>query len=353
MAWLFGRRKRGWWHAPAGWALAFAVSLPGALLATPVDQYSGAWALPAEYAGLAVALAVTVGFFVVKRHSWLLAAPLSFGLSFSFGLALIEGWSAQIKMAIAVAQVALVAGVITLSIATIVVTSRGLRRVNRARGEFTRDVGDRIVHEGLFREDGERITVYPNRGRLVLRALTTVAALALLVAGGVWALMIAPNVFSRTVIALCLGILLCFGGVATLLTLIRTVMTSPTLVASADGILDNGSMIVTGRGLLRWTETLDVEEVLYSPNRAITYHVLDIHVLNPRDIDRRQPLWKRALANFAGRRQFMGFRIPRPLLDRPPAALVTEIDRYINTHAPKGGWHKAVTDDDGELPDEE
>lgn len=152
---------------------------------------------------------------------------------------------------------------------------------------------------------------------------------------------------------MCIGFLVCAGTIPSLFMLIRTVMTSPTLVVNADGILDNCSMIVTGRGLLRWTETLGVDAYEYSSNRAITYHFLDIDVTDRRVINRRQPLRKRALSGFVSQPASMGFRIPRPLLDRPPATLVTEINRYIFTHAPEGSWHKTMADDKDEQSDEE
>jgi hypothetical protein len=346
MAGRFWRPSRGWWHKPAGWALGVALVFPGALLAVPVSQYAQAWALPAEVTGIAIALAATVGFFVIKRHSWLLAAPLSFGLSFSLALALIEGWNSQLNVVLFVVQVALVLGAIGLTVAGFVISGRGLRRLKRASRDITREIGENIAHEGLFRDDGERIIVYASRGRVVLRVLTSDAALVLVVAGGLWVRTVVPSVFWQLVIAVCLGLLLCFGGVSTLLLLIRTLMTGPTLVVNADGILDNCSMIVTGRGLLRWNETLGVEAYSYSPNAATRYHFLDITVTDPLAINRRQPLWKRMLALVASQRQSMGFRISRPLLDRPPTALDTEINRYINSHAPAGSWHKAVTDDD-------
>jgi hypothetical protein len=44
----------------------------------------------------------------------------------------------------------------------------------------------------------------------------------------------------------------------------------------------------------------------------------------------------------------MGLGIPRLLLNRPPAVLVKEINRCINTHAPEGSWHIAVMDDEAE-----
>ncbi len=352
LAWLFRRPKKGWWHEPAGWALGIALTFPGGMLAIPVSQYAQAWALPIELIGIAIALAATVGFFVVKRHSWLLAAPLSFGLSFSLFLALIEGWNAQLNLVLSVAKFAVMLGAIGLTVAAVVTSGRGLRRLNHARRDITREIGETIAQEGLFRDDGERIIVYATRSRVVLQALTTVAVLALFGAGGLWALAVVPTGFWQIVIAACLGLLLCFGGVSTLLMLIRTVMTGPTLVVTADGILDNCSMIVTGRGLLRWNETLGVDEFVYSPNAAMTYRFLEIDVTDLRAINRRQPLWKRMLAIVASQRQPMGFRIPRPLLDRPPAALVKEIDRYINTHAPAGSWHQAVTEVEAERPDE-
>lgn len=353
MAWFFRRRKRGWWQEPAGWALAFALALPSGLLAIPVSHYAGAWVLPAEVTGLSVALAATVGFFVIKRQSWLLAAPLSFGLSFSLALALVEGWNAQINMALVVAQVALVLGAIGLTGATLVIVGRGIRRWNQANRDIAYELGEQIAHEGLFRDDGERIVVYAHRGRVVLRALTIIAILALFVVGGLWARTVVANFIWQIVIAACIGFLLCFGSASALLMLIRTIMTSPTLVVNADGIVDNCSMIVTGRGLLRWNETLGVEEFILTPEKAITYHFLDVNVTDPHAINGRQPLWKRALAMIASQRQSMGFRIPRSLLDRPPAALVAAINQYINTHAPEGSWHKAVTDLKPERSDEE
>src|SRR5512143_3747114 len=97
MAWLFRRLKPGWWQEPAGVALFIALAFPSGLLAFPVSQYAGAWAPSAALVGIAIALAATVGFFVVKRHSWLLAAPLSFGLWFSLTLAFFEGWNSQVE----------------------------------------------------------------------------------------------------------------------------------------------------------------------------------------------------------------------------------------------------------------
>lgn len=353
MAQLFRRRKRGWWHTLAGWALGVVIVYPGGLLAIPVSQHAGAWVVPAAITGLAIALAATVGFFVVKRHSWLLAAPLALGLGFSFCLSLIEGWEAQVKTAIAVAQVLIVIASIGLMVAFFVFLGRAQRRVNRASRDIARELGEQIANEALFRDDGERITVYARRGRVLLQVLARVAILALFAACGLWAHADVPELLWQIVIFACVGFLLFFGGISTLLMLIRALMTGPTLVVNADGIVDNCSLTITGRGLLRWDETLGVEEIAISTNKLITYHFLDLDVVDRRAINRRQPLWKRMLARVTSSRQSIGYRIQRALLDRPPAALAAEINRYIHTHAPHGNWHQAVTEAEVERPGKE
>jgi len=334
MARLFRRPKRGWWHGLAGWTLALMFTLPSGELAVPVSQYAETLALPATLAGLAIALAATVGFFTIKRHRWLLAAPLSFGLCFSFALSLIEGWETQIKAAVSIAQVAVGLGSIGLAVTSFVVMGRRVRRLTSLSREVTREVGDHLSYEGLFREDGERIMVFANRGDVAVRALTSMAVLAILVVGGLWARAIVSSVFVQIALVIGASLLLCFGGVSIVLMLVRLVIT---------GILDNGSLIVTGRGLLRWNETLDVQEFRYSPNRTTTHRYLGIIVTDPRAVNHRQSTWKRALSLVVGQRQVMGFRIARPLLDCSPAVLATEIKRYIHSHAPEGSWHKATS----------
>jgi hypothetical protein len=234
-------------------------------------------------------------------------------------------------------------------VATVVVSSRAVRRVGRAMRDIALDAGEKIANEGLFHDDGERVTVYASRGKTLPRALTQLAALAILVGGYLLARATVLNLFWQIAIGLAIGLALLFGGLSALLMLARVVMPSPTLIINADGVLDNCTLIVTGRGLLRWNETLDVEEFI-SPTKRITYHYLDINVTDARAISRRQPLLKRALASvLAGTRQPLGFRIQRPLLDRPAAALAQEITRYIAAHAPEGSWHQTVNSEAARL----
>jgi hypothetical protein len=214
-------------------------------------------------------------------------------------------------------------------------------------------MGERSVTESLLREDGEQIIIYADRVRLLLRALPGLALAMLFLGGGLWGRSIATGAVQAILILLSFGFMLCLTGVLTLLLLIRTGMTSPTLIVNVDGILDNCSMIVAGRGLLRWSEILRVEERVLSPKRGYTQRFLDIYVVDLRAIDRCQPGWQRVLAILAQTQLSRGLRFPRPLLDRPPSTLVTEINRYVHAHVPEGSWHKAVMPDEAEQPDTE
>lgn len=351
MARLFGRRKPGWWQEPAGWLLGLVVVFPGGLAAIPVSEHASGWvAVAAEVAGLAILAAAAVEFFVVKRNSWLLAAPLAFGVSFSLFLALVEGWDKQVKAALSIAQIVFVVGAAGILVAGIVVGTRASRRVSRAFRDMASEAGERIAHEGLFHDDGERITVYASRGKTLLRLLTGLVAVGIFVGAYALAAATVLNTFWRITLGLLIALMLVFAVLNMLLMLARSLMSSPTLIINADGIVDSCSLIVTGRGLLRWNETLDVEEFISSTNKFVTYRFLDINVADAHAINRRQPFWKRLLAVFTSVRQPLGYRIASPLLDRPPAALAQEISRYIAAHAPAGSWHKDVN---SEEPDDE
>jgi hypothetical protein len=289
------RPKRGWWHELAGWVLGCVSVFPGAMLAVLASQYLGAWAIVALGASLAILLIASAGFFFVKRHTWLLAAPLGFGLGFSFALPLIEGWGAQMMNVVTILRAGIGVASVALVIAAIVFGVRTSRRVDRAMRAIALDAGEQIAHEGLFRDDGERITVYVNRGKTLWRVFTGALALALFAGGYLWARATVLDTFWQFASGLCIAFLLVYGGVNLLLTFMRAAMSGPTLIINADRIVDNCSMVATGRGLLRWNETLAVEAFSFSTNRFITYHFLDINVTDAAATRRRQPLWKRAL----------------------------------------------------------
>ena len=104
MARLFWRPRRGWWHEPAGVALALIcvfLAIPVIIGASQVVH--GVWALIVEATSLAVILVTAIGFGFIKRHTWMLAAPLGFAGAFSLAFALVEDWNAQVGMVLNVA----------------------------------------------------------------------------------------------------------------------------------------------------------------------------------------------------------------------------------------------------------
>ncbi len=342
------RRKNPRWGEIAGWTLGVALVLPSAELALRIPSQ---WAEPAAWAGLAIALAATIGFFVVKRHSWLLAAPISFGLASSFTLALVNGWDTQIQTALTIAKAGIAIGSLVVFVAMVVLTTR----LNHHIRDVMREAGEQIVDEGLFRDDGERIMVYASRPRLLLRTVPQVGFLIALVFAWRWvhanALSAAGAVVFGVLIALCA----CMFCLLLVLTIVRLMIDTPTLIITADGIVDNGSQIAMGRGLLRWDEIFGVRERTRSLYGVIALRSLSIMVTDAPAINARQWRWQRILAFVHSGQEFGGYIIWRALLDRPAARLVTDIEDYIRRHAPPDSYHAAVTrsTDESEDPDAE
>jgi hypothetical protein len=92
----------------------------------------GVWALIVEAFGLAVLLATAVRAWFVKRHTWLLAAPLGFAVCFNSGFALVEGWSAQALMVPQVAVPVIAIGSVGALVVGVVLMTRGSLAMNRA-----------------------------------------------------------------------------------------------------------------------------------------------------------------------------------------------------------------------------
>jgi hypothetical protein len=120
-----------------------------------------------------------------------------------------------------------------------------------------------------------------------------------------------------------------------LVILYRLLVHKPTLIVGPDGILDQGSLLVTGRGLLRWDELLTVRSFATRSGFASNQYLL-ILVPNGRAIRRRQPLWKRTLMLLLSQVSPFQVTIWQGLLDVPANELATQIDRYVQTHAPPG-----------------
>ena len=218
------------------------------------------------------------------------------------------------------------------------------------------EVRERLQSEGLFREDGERIVVYVNRGALLRRLALQAAAVAVLAALVIWLHEINTDDPRPALAALVFGIVVVYGSIVIVLSIVRMAARTPTLIINADGIVDNGSLLVTGRGLLRWNEILGVREYSIDLSKVpwrlrMAYRKmigsLEIDLADYPAVRVRQPLWKHALATFAsGGKQPLGLRILPSLLDRPAAELVAQVNEYIKRHAPPDSWHSRRYEDD-------
>jgi hypothetical protein len=173
--------------------------------------------------------------------------------------------------------------------------------------------------------------------------LGQVVGTALLVLGFRWAL--AAN--AGGLILIWFVILLALFGLSTILSIIRLMRQSPTLVVGPDGVLDNASLFAAGRGLIRWDEIVSIFQYDRKANN-ITKHLLAIMVTDGVGIRRRLPVWKRLLGLMYGTDGPSMFVIAGSILDREPAALAQEIKRYAARHAPKGWSSPLIDDEEGE-----
>lgn len=320
----------------AALGLIAAMIAPAFAAASWVNDASGQWAGPAAIVSLALGALTGASYFWLKRHAWLVIAPVAFTALFSFTLALMRGWTAQFEAVITgVSLVALGAAAIAVAWVTTKPT-----RVDHILEEAAREIGDAVKSDSLFRDDGERIVIYPLGRRLLIRMLTSLLLLGLFVGGFLWA---RANT-SDPLALFAVGGLICMITLFALLIFMRLVMRSPALIVGHDGIYDNGSYVVTGRGLLSWDEVLGVYVDTRTASFGMTFHNLGIIVTDARAINARQPLWKRPLVLFCGQMTPISIAIGQSLLDRPTDKLVEQIKDYAKRHAPPGSWHANVDD---------
>lgn len=205
----------------------------------------------------------------------------------------------------------------------------------------------------FFSDDVARIVVYPDRMRLLGLTALMIFLTALMVAVNLISAASsrqltsfgAPLLFSVGS-GLVAGIL----GLVSALCVVRFIMRIPSLVIGPDGILDNASLTVTGRGLLRWDEILAVFQLDDKRTRSVTYHYLCIIISDVVAVRQRQAPWKRLLALVALRPLVSSsVTLIRALLDRPPGQLADEITVYAMQHAPQG-WRSPLIEsvDEGE-----
>jgi hypothetical protein len=296
-----------------------------------------------------------VGAWSTRRSSfaWIFASPAGFAGGFCFELALLEAWSGWIQIALALIELA-------VSVAVMAIVAREDHRVAQIKRDILSEVREVAEAEGLgteslFREDGERLMVYADKGGLIYQTFKQLVGGAIMVGGYLWARATILTGFWLIAIGLCIAFLMGIALIIMLLTLIRLAMRSPTLIINADGIVDKGSLIVTGRGLLRWNETLGVDDMTLDmrkvplSQRAMATAIngaLDIDLADFAAVRRRQPLWKRAISPFTGGSQPLGPRIRRVFLGQPAEQIVADINDYIKRHAPLDGWHARMLAED-------
>ena len=137
-----------------------------------------------------------------------------------------------------------------------------------------------------------------------------------------------------------LGVLVCLLIPICLSTLYRLAIRKPSLVIGPDGIFDDGSLLWSGVGLIRWDKVLAVFPTTRSSGR-VKQHFLDITVTDLPEIRRRLPLLKR-LALSSTYSRMSQLLIGQSLLESPVDELAQQIDQYVEGHAPPGWRDRAA-----------
>lgn len=327
---------------PLGWIITIAGVFAAIPPGTYVTEHLQPWAAPIVWAALALGAVSILGYFKFHLNGWLVCALAGFTLGLSFGVSMVEGWDAQVYTAIMVGQIAVIVGSVALVIGVIVISVRMSRHVYAPLREGLREIGEQIHTDALFRDDGERIVVYPRRWRLLRLSVGQVVFVVVCALGVWWAVSNAAN----SIVTVGIGLFLVLIAFILLLNLARLVMPGPTLIIGPDGVLDRGSQIVTGRGLLRWDELIGVMEFTYKPNMiSPTNRWLMILLTDAKAVRERQPFIKRALA-FLGKSQVPNtICLTSSLIDQPPRELAERIKAYARSHAPSG-WDSPLIDED-------
>lgn len=326
------RRKRPAWVENVAMfcvaTLVYFIAFPAAIY---MHENAPKWEALAVFVSLGLGLLPVLWYWRFRHYGWVVAIISEFFLIFSFTAAFFQGWEV---VALALVNVA----VILLVVAMFVWTARLTKRFESAMRTTGEDLnGDPLFRRDvLFRDDGQRITVYPRQRRLILSCVIQAAILAGI--GCVFAFVRTDDLGVWIGLGICACLLIIFFPV----TLYRLVIRKPALVVGPDGILDSGSFIWSGVGLVHWNEILAV----YPATRTsgwIKQHFLDIMVADLPAIRRRLPLLKRlALRNtFSGMSQLL---IMQSMLETPVDDLAQQIDQYVGVHAPPGWREDAKAD---------
>jgi hypothetical protein len=125
-----------------------------------------AWEAPAIFVGLVVGAVAVAGYARYRRNGWFVALVAGLAFTFSFVMALVHGWELQAGIVLNLALFAVTVFVITL-----------VSRANIRQANALREIGDAVRGTVLFRDDGERMTFYPNRTG-TLQSFLRISALA-------------------------------------------------------------------------------------------------------------------------------------------------------------------------------
>ncbi len=122
----------------------------------------------------------SVAYFRLKRfrYRWMFIGMFTIALGFSILLA------AHAGLGSASTRIGVIGGAIIGAIVGRLsgCEGGGSSSVNRRIAEGAREIGEQLQSEGLFRDDGERITVHVDRSKLLRRILTQIVR-ALIVCG--------------------------------------------------------------------------------------------------------------------------------------------------------------------------
>lgn len=318
------------------WAIAIVIGSITLVASVFFHQYLAPWEPLAIFSSLVPGVVLTFLYLFRRgRLRWLMGIAGGLFLAFSFILALVHGWENQAYYVLGIGVTLIVVAVFAVLIQATWRLRKSMARINAAKQDPV------YGHStALFRDDGERIVTYPNRRNLLVRGAFQVLVLVAIGSALAFVPIDSPLVWWGLWILAGMILFVFLAG------LYRLVIRTPTLVVGPDGILDQGSLLVTGRGLLRWEEIHKVFPFTMSSG-IITNRFLVIVVPNGRAVRDRQPLWKRVLMHIVGLGGTFRLTIRQDVLDVPADTLATQITRYVQTHAPPG-WIEAHDDKDAD-----
>lgn len=317
------REKHEWLENAAMFGIAIAEYTVTFPIVVYVHENASQWEAPLVFLSLGLGGLPLLWYWRARRHGWVAGILSSLLLIFSFGLAVFNGWKDQAVLAVNIVAISFAAFMFVWFHRIVRHHALAMRKINE---EIYGD--PRLRTPVVFRDDGERITVYPRRWRLIVQWMLEAALLAGI---GVVFVLVKPD---NLVVDVALAVLGCMLFYAFAATLYRMVVRRPSLIVGRDGILDNSLFISSGVGLIRWDEILSVRPTSRKSGMA-HYHYLAVDIIDYAALQRRQSVPKRLILS-------MNFLNMSPLLmgqwalETPVGELAEQVDRYVETHAPPG-----------------